>query len=218
MQNPSHFEQTRITQLLSTYSPYDPPRLLLDFGDYLSLAWRVDRCAALPSRAKYYRACMNGLASAMNFKTHALHKLVGVTPNGEVYRQIPNLPYRGNARLVDALDRKAAISQLITLRDRICEIGTYEEAWGAAYPGIGIEEPELRERVYAVLLTALEGQYGNFARLLLVIDIVLRNLLIGFESMDEYDLPTLIKQHGYPDPASGRVIREYEGDDQVKRG
>ena len=41
----SRFEQARINQLISSYAPNDPPRLVLDFGDMLSLVWRLDKSA-----------------------------------------------------------------------------------------------------------------------------------------------------------------------------
>jgi hypothetical protein len=205
----SRFEQARISQLLSSYSPQDPPRTSLDFGDYLSLLWRLDRSTDSPNRAKYYRQSATALAEALNFKTHALHRLVELSELGEIYRQLPNLPYRAGGRLVDAQDRKAAIAQLIALREHIFGIGTYQENWGSGWPGSGILDNEVRERVFAVLFTALQAQYANFARLLLVVDIVLANLLLGFDLTSEVTLPELVTQFGYPDPGSSRVQKEF---------
>jgi hypothetical protein len=205
----SRFEQARISQLLSSYSPQDPPRTSLDFGDYLSLLWRLDQCADRPNRAKYYRQCATALAEALNFKTHALHRLVEMSEPGEIYPHLPNLPYRAGGRLVDAQDRKSAIAQLIALRAHIHGIGTYQEGWGGSWPGSGILDNEVRERVFAVLFTALQAQYANFARLLLIVDIVLANLLLGFDLADEITLPELVAQFGYPDPGNSRVQKEF---------
>ncbi|MGQ9908571.1 MAG: hypothetical protein ACUVS2_07030 [Candidatus Flexifilum sp.] len=211
MSTPTRFEQARITQLISSYSPTDPPRLALDFGDYLSLLWRLDQAAALPLRARYYRACAAALAAALNFRTHALARLVEMTPPGEIYAQLPNLPYRA-ARLVDAHDRKAAIQQLTALRQDVLRLGTYPENWIGGYPGSGIVDTEVRERVFAVLFTALQGQFGNFARLLFVIDIVLGNLLLGSDVSAEVTLADLIGQFGYPDPADPQVRKDFLAD------
>jgi hypothetical protein len=208
----SRFEQARISQLLSTYSPQDIPRTSLDFGDYLSLLWRLDQNADSPNRVKYYRQCASALAEALNFKNQPLHRLVEMTEPGEIYRQLPNLPYRAGGRLVDAQDRKAAIAQLVTLRDHIFSIGTYQENWGGSWPGSGILDTEARERVFAVLFTALQAQYGNFARLLLVIDIVLAHLLLGYDLTDEVTLNELVGEFYYPDPGNSRVQKEFLSD------
>lgn len=208
----SRFEQARISQLLSSYSPQDPPRTSLDFGDYLSLLWRLDRSADSPNRAKYYRQCANALAEALKFKTHALHRMVDVSAPGEIYPHLPNLPYRAGGRLVDAQDRWAAIGQLIALREHIFGIGTYQEGWGGSWPGSGILDNEVRERVFAVLFTALQAQYANFARLLLIVDIVLANLLLGYDLTEEITLLELVAQFGYPDPGNTRVQKEFLSD------
>jgi hypothetical protein len=208
----SRFEQARISQLLSVYSPQDPPRTSLDFGDYLSLLWRLDHNANSPNRVKYYRQCAAALAGALNFQDHALHRLVEMTEPGDIYRQIPNLPYRAGGRLVDAQDRKAAIAQLMALRGHIFSIGTYQENWGGSWPGSGILDNEARERVFAVLFTALQGQYGNFARLMLVTDIVLANLLLGFDVDLEVTLLELVAQFDYPDPNNSRVQKDFLSD------
>lgn len=201
----SRSEQVRISQLISTYSPDDPPRTPLDFGDFLSLAWRLDRSAGQPNREKYYRQCLRALGDGLGLTGHSLCRLIESSEPGQIYRQIPNLPYRTGERFVDAQDRKAAIAQLLALRDDTLRIGTYQEAWGGGFPGSGILENELRERVFAVLFTALQGQYSNFGRLLLVVDIVLTNLLLGFENPPEVTLITLVADCNYPDPADPRV-------------
>lgn len=194
------FEQTRIQQLLSSYSPNEPPRLTLDFGDYLSLLWRIDRSAEMPNRARYYRRCAQALGMALHIQNRSLFRLVEQTEPGQVYAQICNAPYRGTGHLVDARDRKAAIAQLAMLRGDILRIGTAQQSWGGSWPGSGIIDPELRERVFAVLFTALQGQFGNFGRMLLVVDIVLGNLLLGFEPMQEVTLDTLVTTYHYPNP------------------
>lgn len=211
MINQTRFEQTRITQLISPYSPSDPPRLALDFGDYLSIVWRLDQCAALPMRARYYRTCAAALAAGLGFATHPLVRLVDISQPGEIYAQLPNLPYRAG-RLVDAQDRKAAIQQLTVLRQDVVRLGTYQEGWIGGYPGAGIADTEVRERVFAVLFTALQGQFGNFARLLFVLDIVLGNLLLGYDITAEIMLPELISRFNYPDPALPRVQKEFLAD------
>ncbi|MCS7071069.1 MAG: hypothetical protein NZM00_06160 [Anaerolinea sp.] len=211
MSAPTRFEQARITQLIGPYSPTEPPRLTLDFGDYLSLLWRLDQCATLPLRARYYRTCALALAAGLNFRTHPLARLVELTLPGEIYAQIPNLPYRVG-RLVDAHDRKAAIQQLIALRQDVLRLGTYPETWVSGYPGSGIIDAEVRERVFAVLFTALQGQFGNFARLLFVIDIVLGNLLLGYDVSAEIALPDLVSRFGYPDPADPQVRKDFHAD------
>lgn len=212
----SRFEQSRIGQLLSTYSPADAPLHPLDFGDYLSLVWRCDQCADRPKRAQYYRQCLNALAGALKFAGTPLHRAMEAAAPGTLSAALTNIPYRGT-RLLDAVDRKAAIAQLCHLRDNICEIGAYPQTWGVSYPGAGILDVELRERVFAVLFTALQGQYANFARLLLIIDIVLANLLVGYDVTEEVTLDRLIADFGWPDPASKRSQQEYDGDDQPGR-
>jgi hypothetical protein len=206
------FEQARIHQLLSTYSPDAPPRLLLDFGDYLSLIWRLDRSAEHAGKSRYYRHCTRALGDGLGLQNRSVYRLVEYTAPGELYRQMPNAPYRGTNRLVDAQDRKAAIAQLIQLRDDVMRVGTSQETWGKSWPGSGITDPEVRERVFAVLFTALQGQFTNFSRLLLVTDIVLANLLLGFEPQREASLQQLVDQYGYPDPIDNRVRQEFYSD------
>jgi hypothetical protein len=207
----SRFEQARITQLISPYSPHDPPRLPLDFGDYLSLLWRLDASATYPKRERYYRQCAQALGAALGLKTHPINRLVDGTPAGEVYSQLPNLPYRSGSRFVDAKDRKAALNQLICLRDDVLRIGVYNEAWDGGFPGSGLVDSELRERVFAVLFTALQGQYNNFGRLLLVVDIVIANLILGFEDCPEVQFAQLIAEFGYPNPRDERAHRDFAG-------
>jgi len=209
MATQTRFEQARINQLVSAYSPEEPPRLPLDFGDYLSLLWRVD--TALPQRERYYRQCAQALGTALGLKPLPIFRLVENTPAGEIYSQLPNLPYRSPERHVDAKDRKAALSQLITLRGDTLRIGTYDESWDSGWPGSGLVDVELHDRVFAVLFTALQGQYANFGRLLLVVDIVISNLIVGFEEPPEIQFAQLTAEFGYPDPLDERVRRDFIG-------
>lgn len=202
-------DQTRIEQLTSTYGPDEPPRLPLDFGDYLSLLWRLDKHASHPAKVKYYRQCALGLAEGLGLKGRSIFRLVEVTLPGEIYKQIANAPYRGTNHLIDAHDRKAAITQLMQLRADVLKIGTYQDQWPVSWPGSGIIDTELRERVFAVLFTALQGQFGNFGRLLLVVDIVLADLLLGIQPIREIPLAQLISDFRYPNPADSRVRWEY---------
>lgn len=205
----SRFEQTRIDQLTSTYGPDEPPRLPLDFGDYLSLLWRLDQSADAPNRVRYYRQCALAVGTGLDLRGRSVFRLVENTPPGDLYRQLPNAPYRGTTRLIDAHDRKAAIAQLVELRADILKIGTYQDKWPVSWPGSGIIETELRERVFAVLFTALQGQFENFGRLLLVVDIVLADLLLGIQTAREVALPQLIAEYSYPNPTDSRVRWEY---------
>jgi hypothetical protein len=210
----SRFEQTRITQLTSTYGPDEPPRVPLDFGDYLSILWRLDHHANKPAQVKYYRQCAQALATALNIQNRSVYRLVENTPPGQLYKQLPNAPYRGTTRLIDAHDRKAAIGQLAELRNDVLKIGTYQDQWPVSWPGSGIVDVELRERVFAVLFTALQGQFGNFGRLLLVVDIVLSDLLLGFQQdTKEANLDKLIAEFQYPDPNDSRVRWSYYSDE-----
>jgi hypothetical protein len=181
----------------------------LDFGDYLSLLWRLDQNAEQPKKVKYYRQCALSLADGLGFKDRSVFRLVETSPPGQLYKQLPNAPYRGTHRLVDAQDRKAAIGQLAELRADVLKIGTYQDNWPMGWPGIGIVDVELRERVWAVLFTALPGQFSTFGRLLLVVDIVLANLLLGIQPSTETNLAMLISEYGYPDPNDSRVRADY---------
>jgi hypothetical protein len=196
---PDPRERSRIQQLTSSYGPDEPPRLPMDFGDFLSLLWRLDKHAEDTARVKYYRRCALSLAEGLGLKTRSLYKLVEMTQPGQLYQQLPNAPYRGTSRLLDAQDRKAAIRQLAQLRLDVLRIGTYHDQWPVSWPGSGIMDVELRERVFAVLFTALQGQYENFGRLLLVVDIVLSDLLLGIQQdIREISLHRLIMEYGYP--------------------
>ena len=203
------FDQARITQLISTYGPDDPPLLTLDFGDYLSLLWRLDYHADHAGKRRYYRQCAQALGLGIGLKGRSLFRLVELTQPGDVYRQLPNAPYRGTHRLVDAQDRKAAIAELVRLRDDILRIGTRQETWDGRWPGSGIVDGELRERVFAVLFTAVEGQFTNFGRLLLVVDIVLGNLLLGMEPTRECSLQDLVANHDYPNPSDEHTRHDF---------
>lgn len=210
----SRSDQTRITQLTSSYGPDEPPRLPLDFGDYLSLLWRLDRHADQPGKVKYYRQCGQALGLALGLKGRSIHRLVENTPPGELYKQLPNAPYRGTHHLIDARDRKAAIAQLADLRQDVLKIGTYQDQWPVSWPGSGILDTELRERVFAVLFTALQGQYNSFGRLLLVVDIVLSDLLLGMQpDTKEVGLQQLVYDYNYPDPTDSRVRWTYYSDE-----
>jgi hypothetical protein len=205
----NRIEKNRITQLTSTYGPDEPPRVPLDFGDLLSLMWRLDKHADDPAKARYYRKCALSLATGLALKTSNIYRLIELTQPGQLYQQLPNAPYRGIDRLVDAQDRKAAIAQLVQLRLDILRVGTYHDEWPVSWPGSGIMDTDLRERVFAVLFTALQGQYENFGRLLLVVDIVLSDLLVGMHYMKEIALPQLIAEHGYPNFADTKVRSAY---------
>ncbi len=202
-------EQTRIDQLTSTYGPDEAPRLPMDFGDYLSLLWRLDKHADQPAKVKYYRQCALSLAEGLGLKGRSVFRLVEVTPPGQLYKQLPNAPYRGTSHLIDAHDRKAAITQLTELRADVLKIGTYQDRWPVSWPGSGIIETELRERVFAVLFTALQGQFSSFGRLLLVVDIVLADLLLGIQPLKEVKIHQLIAEYHYPNPSDSRVRWEY---------
>jgi hypothetical protein len=208
----TQFEQARIRQLTSTYAPDDVPVLALDFGDYLSVLWRLDHCTEQPKRARYYRRCLHAMTEAFGIQGRSICRLVDQTGPGDLYQQLPNTPYRGTIHLVDALDRKAAIAQLAELRSNILRIGATSQGWGTGWPGNGILDEALRERIFAVLFTALQGQFGSFGRLLLVIDIVLANLLLGFESVREITLDELVTFHRYPDPNDSRWQKDFYGD------
>jgi len=199
-------QKTRIAQLTSTYGPDEPPRLPLDFGDYLSLLWRLDKHADQPSKVKYYKLCAQAVANGLQIQGRSVFRLIEHAIPGQLYQQLPNAPYRGTNRLVDANDRKAAIAQLAELRADILRIGTYHDQWPVSWPGSGIIDTELRERVFAVLFTALQGQFENFGRMLLVTDIVLADLLLGIQAQKEVNLHQLITEYGYPN-FTDRAVR-----------
>lgn len=207
MSNP--FEQARIHQLISDYSPDTPPTLTLDFGDYLSLLWRLDQLAAHTGQAQYYRRCAHALGQGLGLEGQPVYKLVEYSESGSLYVQLPNVAYRFAPRLLDASDRRAAAAQLLSLRQDILRVGSASAQWGAGWPGSGIDDEELRERVFAVLFTALQGQFANFGRLLLVIDIVLANLLVGMETLPELPLSELVMNFGYPHPKDPNVRQQF---------
>jgi hypothetical protein len=193
-------DQQRIAQLTSAYSPQHPPQLTLTFGDYLSLLWRIDQAAEDPNREEYYRQCADAVARGLAFEARSLFRLVHSTAAGMIYESLQNAPYRGTARLVDAQDRRAAIAQLADLRGHILAMGAYRDQWTLGWPGSKLTDVELRERLFAVFFTAFDGQFRHFNRLLLVIDIVLQELLLGDRTAYETSLIRLIKSFGYPDP------------------
>jgi hypothetical protein len=198
----NRFEKSRIAQLTSRYSPDELPRLPMDFGDLLSLLWRLDHHAAAPGKTQYYKRCVLALAQGLGLKDRSIFRLIQIAQPGEIYAQIPNAPYRGTSRLIDAADRHSAIRVLMELRADILKIGAYHTLWKSQgrWPGMGIQDDELRERVFAVLFTALQGQFGDFGRLLLVVDIVLSDLLIGPAPIPDVSIDQLINNYGYPNP------------------
>ncbi len=204
----TRFEQARIQQLIGLYSPEAVPKLPLDFGDFLSLLWRIDHHAEHAGHRNYYHACAAALGAALELPPK-LMLVVETAAAGEIIHSLYNVPYRGGERLVDAPDRKAALTQLLTMRDDTMRIGTYQEGWARGYPGSGIVDTELRERVFAVLFTALQGQFSHYGRLLLVLDIVLGDLLLGTGCAQECSLEMLVNDFEYPDPNDPDVRRHY---------
>ncbi len=207
----NHNDDNRIRQLTSPYDPFRPPQLPLDFGDYLSIVWRIDRHAEHAHLETYYRGCERALARAFGFERHSLGRMVRTTPAGQIYHQLSNVPFQATGRLGDAAGRKAAIQQLAALRSNVLAIGSYQHDWVVGWPGSSILDLELRERVYATLFTALRSQYTHFGRLLLVMDIVLEELLLGTRGLQELSLGTLIDRYGYPDPEDPDVRQLYQG-------
>ncbi len=198
-------DQDRIAQLTSPYSPFNPPQLPLDFGDFLSLLWRTDRYAAQPNLAHYYYDCAWALARAYQFEGKSLGRMVRTTHPGDLCNSLSNVPFRETGRLTDATARKAAIHQLVQLRSDVLSIGSYQHDWVVGWPGSGVLDEELRERIFATLFTALRSQYSHFGRLILVIDIVLQELLMGTRHLVEFSLGTLIDHYGYPDPEDPNI-------------
>ncbi len=205
-------DQSRINQLTSPYSPFNPPQLSLDFSDFLSLIWRVDRHAAQKNLVQYYLECTRALSRAFNFEQRSLGRVMRTTPPGQLYATLSNMPFRETRRLGDASARRAAIQQLAQLRSDVLSIGVYQHNWIVGWPGSRIQDSELRERIFATLFTALPSQYSHFGRLILVIDIVLQELLLGNRDNSEFALGTLIDRYGYPDPEDRRVRELYSGD------
>jgi hypothetical protein len=205
-------DQNHVNQLTSPYSPFDAPQLPLDFSDYLSLLWRIDRHAAHSNLVHYYTQCAQSLASAFRFEHKSLGRMAKTTAPGKLYVSLSNVPFRETGRLMDASARKAAIDQLVRLRDDVLSIGAYQHDWVVGWPGSGVLDPELRERIFATLFTALRSQYTHFGRLLLVIDIVLQELLMGTRQGAEFSLGTLIERYGFPDPEDHAVRALYRGE------
>lgn len=203
-------DQQRIHQLVSAYTPDDPPQLPLTFGDYLSLLWRIDRSVESPQHEAYYRRCADSLARGLAIDQRSLIRMVQRMPAGQVYDSLSNIPYQGTTRLVDAGDRRAAIWQLVDMRRHILELGAYRDAWTLGWPGSRLSDTVLRERVFAVLFTAFQGQFGHFSRLLLVADIVLQDLILGAHDCHEISLVRLVHEFGYPDPDSDEVRETFE--------
>jgi hypothetical protein len=205
-------DSSRVNQLTSPYSPLIPPQLPLDFGDYLSLLWRVDRHADQENLVDYYSRCARALSKALGFELRGLGRMVRTVEPGALYLSLSNVPFRMSGRLHDASSRKAAIHQLVLLRSDVVSIGSYSHEWVVGWPGSGILDSELRDRVFATLFTALRGQYNHFGRLLLVIDIVLQEMLLGTREVTEISLGTLIERYGYPDPEDPTVREWYHGE------
>ncbi len=196
------FDELRIRQLLSAYDLKAPPALPLEFGDYLSILWRLDRAAEQGVGIVYYRRCEQVLCTALDLAGTTFGKLVRTTLPGSIYEALPNLPYRDGERRVDAADRKAAIAQLLRMRADILHMGSYQQTWATRWPGSGIQDPELQERMFAILFSAMPSQFMPFSRLLYIIDIVLQELLLGTRRGEGILLHTLVAEHGYPDPAA----------------
>ncbi len=145
----------------------------------------------------------------MGFEQRSLYRLIQTTPAGKIYASLPNAPYRGTERLVDAHDRQTAIRQLADIRDHILAMGAYRSEWKLGWPGSRLSDVEMRERLFAVFFTAFEGQFTHFSRLLLVVDIVLQEMLLGDRQNREISLIRLIREYGYPDPHSSSVRQQF---------
>lgn len=205
-------DQNRISQLTSPYNPFNPPQLPLDFSDFLSLLWQIDQHASQPNLVRYYSQCARALSRAFDLEQRSLGRAIRATPPGQIYEALSNVPYRETERLVDASSRKAAIHQIAQLRSDVLSIGAYQHDWVVGWPGSGVLDAELRERIFATLFTALRSQYNSFGRLLLVMDIVLQELLIGTRETTEFSLGTLIDHYGYPDPEDPAVRELYQNE------
>lgn len=198
-------DQLRIMQLTSSYSPDAPPQLRLTFGDFLSLLWRIDQASNDLDKAVYYRQCAAAVARGLGFQSRSMYRIVMAAQPGDIYKTIGHAPYRGTTRLVDAQDRRAAIRQLVDMRGNILSMGIYREQWTLGWPGSRITDTELRDRLFAVLFTAFNGQFSHFSRLLLVIDIVLLELLLDDRTDMQISLIRLIREYNYPDPDDEKV-------------
>ena len=152
------------------------------------------------------------LARAFQFDQRSLGRMVKTTEPGYVCEALSNVPFRDTGRLIDASARKSAIQQLVRLRSDVLSIGAYQHDWVVGWPGSGVIDAELRERIFATLFTALRGQYSHFGRLLLVIDIVLQELLLCTRIFSDFSLGILIDQYGYPDPEDPAVRALYRGE------
>lgn len=205
-------DTSRINQLTSPYSPLNPPQLPLDFGDYLSLLWRIDRHASQENLVTYYSRAARALVRALGFEHKSLGRMVRTTQPGLLCQSLSNVPFRETERLDDASARKAAIQQLVALRSDVLSIGSYPHNWVVGWPGSGVLDSDLRDRIFATLFTALRSQYAHFGRLLLVIDIVLQEMLIGTRTITEFSLGTLIERYDYPDPEDPAVRELYRGE------
>jgi hypothetical protein len=149
------------------------------------------------------------LATALGLAEREIGRLARATPPGGIYDALENIPYRLADRTVDAADRRLAIRQLLRLRGDVLQIGIYDQHWDGTWPGSGIIDDDLRDRVFAVLFAALPGQFPSFARLLLVIDIVLQELLTGARKGPSILLFALVREYEYPDPASAEIKALY---------
>lgn len=205
-------EDVRIVQITSPYDPYHPPQLPLDFSDYLSLVWRLDQSAEQPHLVEYYRQCTRAIARSFGFDDRPLGRAIRTAEPGMLYEALSNVPFRETMRMVDAAARKDAIRQLAKMRANVVSLGAYQHEWVVGWPGSGVLDAELRERIFATYFTALRGQYAYLGRLLLVIDIVLQELLLGTRAVKEVSLGTLIDRYGYPDPEDPRVRALYDGE------
>ena len=100
--------------------------------------------------------------------------------------------------------------QLLRLRSDTMSLGNYGESWQGTWPGSGIIDTELHDRMFAILFTALPGQYASFSRLLLVTDIVLQELLTGVREGGSVLLYTLVREYGYPDPLLAETFHLFQ--------
>jgi hypothetical protein len=203
-------DQQRITQLTSAYSPSNPPRLALTFGDFLSLLWRVDASAGEPRKEAYYRLCVDAIARGLQFDSRRMYRMLQITPAGQVCATLQNAPYRGTSRLIDAQDRREAIRQLVDLRGQILTMAAYRDRWTLGWPGSRLTDVELRERLFAVFFTAFDSQFANFSRMLFVIDIVLQEILLGDREDLKISLIKLIKEYDYPDPDEHPLSSQFD--------
>src|SRR5437879_1364883 len=102
-------DQPRVSQLISPYSPDNPPKLPLGFSDYLSLLWRLDRAVEHQGQSQYYRACAITLLAALKFKDAPLDVLMRDTPPGHIYSSLDQLPAQQPEKWMDVEERQVAI-------------------------------------------------------------------------------------------------------------